>query len=163
MYQAETCEEKHVPSKLQKAATKHNMPFSPSSNKAKNVKMVVQCEECLKWQVFYAACSLKSRQRLELEKNLDVLSDSCGESFCDVEDKEDSVFEYIFVNNKLTCDSPIEVSYYAVFNDPLCYYCGSEHDLPVVPTNDVLPLCDEWKAPGKSARAKSSRQFKEKS
>lgn len=163
MYQAETCEEKHVPSKLQKAATKHNMPFSPSSNKAKNLKMVVQCEECLKWRVFYAARSLKSRQRLELEKNLDVLSYSCRASFCDVEDKEDSVFEYAFVNNKLTCDSPIEVSYYAVFNGPLCYYCGSEHDMPVVPTNDVFPLCDECKALGKSARAKSSRQFKEKS
>ena len=67
------CEEKHVPSKLQKAATKHNMPFSLSSNKAKNVKMVVQCEECLKWRVFYSARSLKSRQRLELEKNLVLL------------------------------------------------------------------------------------------
>ena len=56
------------------------MPFSPSLNKAKNVKMVVQCEECLKWRVFYAARSLKSRQRLKLKKNLDVLSYSCGAS-----------------------------------------------------------------------------------
>lgn len=33
--------EVHVPSKLQRASQKHNMPFSPSSNKASNVKLVV--------------------------------------------------------------------------------------------------------------------------
>ena len=146
---------------MEKADQHHNMPFPPSSNKAKNVKMVVQCEECLKWRVFYAAHVLKPKQRVELEQNLDVLSYSCGASFSDIQDKEDSIFEVVFINNKLTCDSPIEVAYYVVFNDPLCYYCGSEQNLPV-PKKDEYPICDECKAIGKLARAKNSRRFKEK-
>jgi hypothetical protein len=105
---------------------------------------------------------LKPKQKIELGQNLDVLSSSCGASFCDVEDKEDSIFEYVFINNKLTCDSPIEVAYYVVFNDLLCYYCGREHNLPV-PENDAeCPLCDECKVIGKLTRAKNNRRFKEK-
>lgn len=34
--------EVHVPSKLQRASQRHSVPFSPSSNKANNVKLVVQ-------------------------------------------------------------------------------------------------------------------------
>lgn len=34
-------------------------------------------------------------------------------------DIEDTVFSVVFVNDKLTCESPIEVPYYVTFTDPL--------------------------------------------
>ena len=42
LYSKENNGEKYVPSKLQAASKLHKMPFSPSSQKAYNVKMVVQ-------------------------------------------------------------------------------------------------------------------------
>ncbi|KAJ8043478.1 hypothetical protein HOLleu_10576 [Holothuria leucospilota] len=89
------------------------MLFSPSSQRSNNAKMVVQCGECLKWRVCYSAHVLKPEQRRQLEQELDVIMYSCGTCLQDVstsisEDDQDSIFEVVFVNDKLTCDSPIE-------------------------------------------------------
>ena len=35
---------------------------------------------------------------------------------------EDIVFGLVFVNYKLTCESPIEVPYYVAFADPLFFF-----------------------------------------
>ncbi len=124
--------------------------------------MVVKCEECQNWRVFYAARVLKREQNVQLEHNLDVLSYSCGASFCDIEDKENYFFDVVYINDKLTCDSPIEASYYVVFiNDPLCFYCGSEHN-HVKSNKDQYPPCNECKELGEVPRAKNARSFKKK-
>ncbi|XP_038057257.1 uncharacterized protein LOC119728895 [Patiria miniata] len=135
------------------------MPFSPSSNKASNVKMVVQCEECLKWRVCYAARVLKQDQKQQLELELDTLSYSCGAYFQDIDTggDDDSVFNHIYVNDKLTCDMPIEAAYFVTFSDPLCFYCGSEHNLEANDGQD--PLCDICKASGKQPHSKNTRAF----
>ena len=48
------------------------------------------------------------------------------------------------MNDKLTCASPMEAPYYVTFSDPLCYYCGSEHDL--TSTFETYPIRVECKA-----------------
>ena len=37
-------------------------------------------------------------------------------------DIEDAVFNLVFVNDKLTCESPIDVPHYVAFADPLCFF-----------------------------------------
>ncbi|XP_072045612.1 LOW QUALITY PROTEIN: uncharacterized protein [Amphiura filiformis] len=150
--------ENYVPSKMQRAAQRHSMPFSPSSQKAKNAKMVVQCGECLKWRVCYSARVLKPDQRQKLERALDGVTYSCGTCFQNVStDDDDSIFNAVYVNDKLTCDLPIEARDYVTFDDPLCYYCGSEDDL--ITGNSNYPLCNECNDAGKQPRKKNTRAF----
>ena len=86
-----------------------------------------QCGECRKWRVCYTARMLKKGHEQQLEKELQLLSYSCGFFFQEMEEhREGNTFDLVFVNNKLTCFSPIEAPYYVVFTDPLCFYCGNE-------------------------------------
>ena len=87
---------------------------------------------------------------------------SCGTCFSDVIADDDdgdaaSIFSVVFVNDKLTCQCPIEAPYYITFSDPLCFYCGSEDDLQTA--NDTYPLCQMCKDDGKEARKKNTRAF----
>ncbi|PIK34174.1 hypothetical protein BSL78_29001 [Apostichopus japonicus] len=152
-----TTDEKYVPSKLQKAASRHRMPFAPSSNKSSNAKTVIQCEDCLKCRVCYSSHVLKPPQRRELESELDNLSFSYGSCFQDIDGYEGGIFERVYVNDKLTCASPIEFPYYVTFSDPLCFHCGSEHDLTSTP--QTYPLCEKCKDQGKVAKEKNIRAF----
>ena len=64
-------------------------------------------------------------QRQQLARELEMLSYSCGACFQDVEDLgEEEIFSVVFVNDKLTCESPIEAPYYVAHTDPICFYCG---------------------------------------
>ena len=48
--------------------------------------------------------------------------DDVGKNMLDI---EDTVFILVFVNDKLTCELPIdmiEVPYHVVFADPLCFF-----------------------------------------
>ena len=58
---------KHRPSLTSAGAKTHGMPFPPSAQYARNVKVVLQCGECFKWRVLYSKHSLKKDQREELE------------------------------------------------------------------------------------------------
>ena len=58
---------------------------------------------------------MKGDKKHQLERELERLSYSCGSSFQHIEDRgEGDVFGVVFVNDKLTCDSPIELPYYVV-------------------------------------------------
>lgn len=101
---------------------------------------------------------LKKGQKQQLEKELELLSYSCGCCFQDMEDRgEGSIFDLVFVNDKLTCFSPIEAPYYVVFTDPLCFYCGNEEDLR--DADGYYPICDACCTQGKVAKQKNARAF----
>ena len=74
--------------------------------------------------------------KLQLERELEQLSYTCGACFQDISDIEDTVFSLVFVNYKLTCESPIEVPYYVVFADPMCFFF-----LEVVIREDCYAFC----------------------
>ena len=80
---------KCVPSWTEKALKRHIMPFSPSSQNANNVKVVVQCSECKKWRVCYTDKVLKVEMKQQLEHELDNLTYSCGSYFHDFDSEED--------------------------------------------------------------------------
>lgn len=65
-------------------------------------------------------------QNLQIERELDHLSYTCGGCFQDMSEIEDSVFSLFFVNDKLSCAAPIEVPCYAPFTHPLCFFYDSE-------------------------------------
>ncbi|XP_071947144.1 LOW QUALITY PROTEIN: uncharacterized protein [Antedon mediterranea] len=113
-----------------------------------------ECEECLKWRVCYAAHVLKRDQGQLLERELDTLSYSCGTCFQDILGEDDSI---VFVNDKMTCALPLEAAYYITFTDPLCFYCGTEHNLSIENMN--YPLCSECKESGKTPKRKNTRAF----
>jgi hypothetical protein len=104
---------------------------------------------------------LKKNEILQLERELDNISYSCGSCFQEIEDYQGGIFEHVYVNDKLTCDSPIQFPYYVTFYDPLCFYCGSEHDLASTP--EIYPLCVECKKQGKLAKTKNKHTFVPKS
>ena len=104
----------------------------------------------------YAARVLRGEKKQQLERALDLLSYSCGACFQEIEDHDD-IFNLVFVNDKLTCEMPIEAPYYVAFTDPLCFYCGNEHD--VSEQAGHYPLCEDCKENGKPAKKKVTRAF----
>ena len=148
--------EKHRPSLAgPKATGHHGMPFPPSAQYAKNVRVVVQCSDCSKWRILYSKQSLKLQQRRELEAYLDDLSYTCGSTFADVDSAEDCVLRSIYIKQNLTCESPTEIPYYSAGNEPICYYCGSQYELSENP--DYYPLCISCN--GKEKVHKRTRTF----
>ena len=55
----------------------------------------------------------------------------------------------------------METPYYITFSDPLCYYCGSEHDLTSTP--ETYPICVGCKEQGSAAKNRNKRTFAPKS
>ena len=154
MYGSPTSE-KHRPSLTSLGAKTHGMPFPPSAQYAKNVKVVFQCGECFKWRVLYFKHSLKKEQREELECLIEDLDYTCGSIFADIEPEEDSVLNSILVKANLSCNSPIEVPYYTAGNDPICYYCGSESELCDKPTD--YSICSSCTSCGKKLVSRRSK------
>ena len=68
-----------------------------------------------------------------------------------------SLHRSLIVNDKLTCDSPIEAPYYATFTDLLWFYCRAEHSLTT--KEDHYPLCEGCRKTGKLAKRKNNRAF----
>ena len=106
------------------------MPFSATAQRLNNTKLVVMCDECLKWRCVYAQKSLTKEEKKEATVLFETVSYSCGSSLndidefescecesdnCDCEDK--TVLAKLHTSKKLTCASPMEVPYYGVFED----------------------------------------------
>lgn len=111
----------------------------------------------MKWRVCYAEKKITQAQNLQIERELDDLSYTCGGCFQDMSEIEDSVFKLVFVNDKLTCAAPMEVPYYATFTDPLCFFCGNEDDLQI--QDGYYPLCNRCHEEGYSPKKKITRAF----
>ena len=127
---------------LQKAATKgHGMPFNPTSQTAKNTKLVVECEECGKWRVLHSKRVLRKQQLQKIEQELERLDYSCGSVFSNIDADNDALAQ-VFVRKNLTCQEPIEVPYYGVGHDPICFHCGTVDRLSKV-LPDFYPICCE--------------------
>ena len=93
--------------------------------------------------------------------NLRGIWSSCGVCFQHIEDHgEGNNFNLVHANDKLmtiTCQMPIEASYYATFNDLLCCYCGSGRN--VTETDGHYPLCGECEGQGNVSKKRITRAF----
>ena len=161
LYGTETSEQ-HKPSSKDNSGTKsHGMPFAPSAQYAKNVGTVIQCSECSKWRLMYTKSTLKKKQKLELEKNLQEVLYVCGDSLADAECDDDSVLNVIHTKTNLSCNSPIEIPYYSAGNTPICFFCASEEE-DFKEQTECYPICETCHAGGKRSPARRTRQFKPK-
>ena len=70
---------------------------------------------------------------------------------------EESVLTQVFINDKLTCDSPIEALYFLTIIDLLRFYCGAEHSLTT--KEDHYPLCEGCRKTSTLAKRKSTIAF----
>ncbi len=83
VYGEEEPNEKHRPS-LQ-VRKKKATSFSPSQQHVKDVRILVQCEECSKWRLLFCKHKLSPQEVTDLQSILDDVSYSCGTTFEDVE------------------------------------------------------------------------------
>lgn len=114
------------------------MPFSPSAQYAKNVGVVLQCDECLKWRVIYSKTVLSAEQKDELELVIESLSYTCGSRMQEIEGSVTGLTDKVYVKANLTCLSPIEIPYYSAKYEDICYHCGTTDELVVSGNNYLI-------------------------
>ena len=116
------------------------MPFTPSSQYAKNTDTFLQCLQCGRWRCVYAKRRLTDAQKEQLRAFLDSHDYVCGATFSPENDDDDlDVLNSTFVNGGLTYASLMEKPFYVVCKDLVCFQCGAEEMIDE--TNDVYPLC----------------------
>ena len=142
----------------QTGVSSHGMPFSPSSQYAKNVEMVILCSQCDKPRVLYCKTVVKGTSRTHLQRSLSDLEYSCGSSFIDVECEDSHILKKVFVRKNLKCIDAIEIPYFSAGFEPICYHCGIDDDLQE--SDDDYPLCSKCKNEGKRAVKKRTRTNK---
>ena len=127
------------------------IPFSPSSQFAKNVGMVILCAQCEKPRVLYSKSVVRGVHRKQLSDSLRDLEYSCGSTFSDLEEIEDDhILKRVFVRKNLKCSDTIEFCYYSAGFANVCYYCGVDHqDVPPDQLQNHYPICDECSSNGK--------------
>ena len=122
------------------------MPFSLSSESAKNTVVVVQCGEYGKWRCMYSQDKLKKDVAVLLNRFNEDFFYTCGVVLQD--DLLDSTYERIqelmFVKANLNCRIEIEVTYYSACNDAICIYCGCEDISHLVESDGKYPICKTY-------------------
>ena len=151
--------EVHMPSLKEKIAKGHGLDYSPTGQTAKNTKgLLIQCLECQKLRVIYAAKTLKPDVRVKVERELESVWYTCGSVFADIDrSSDDDVLSHVGVRRNLMCSSPIETAYYTASYAPVCYHCGQKEDL--LEKDEFYPICDEC---SKQKREQVSRRGKKK-
>ncbi len=103
------------------------LPFSASVQHVKNVDIMVQCEECLMWQLLYSKHKLSKSERSALQVALDDLSYSCGAQLQDLELSGNLSEVYV---RDMHCYDPIEKLYYSTGKyEDICIHCAAEEKL----------------------------------
>ena len=137
--------EKHRPSLQEKSTSgSHGIPFNPTSQHASNTCKSIECTECGKQRVIYAARKLKYDEMERLNRIVDLVQYSCGSIMKDIEcsSRDQELIGKVYIRANLTCADRVEIPYYSCgVHDPICIHCGSEDDLisgeqatPVYPT-----------------------------
>lgn len=72
---------------------KKTVPFNVTQQHVKNVNLVIQCEECEMWRLFFSKKKLSPAFVLQLENIIEDVSYTCGATF----DGSLSVYECINV------------------------------------------------------------------
>ena len=75
----------------------HGMPFSPTTQTAKNAGIVLWCEGCLKWHVVYSKWKLNPASKAKVMREVGSLSYTCGYVFQEIDEYESSCLKDVFV------------------------------------------------------------------
>ena len=134
----------HRPNLIEKEKSSHQLPFSPSSQAAKNTNAVVQCDECGKWRCMYSKLELKKYTAVKLNRFNQEFVYSCGTVPQDIvlyDVQYSNIIANVFVKANLTRCSPIEIPFYSSCNDPICFYCGCEEENSLEKDDAKYPIC----------------------
>lgn len=128
------------------------------------IRRTITCEYCGKMRCIYSNVTLTNDEETKLQATLDGLSYSCGSQLLP-EDHELS--ERLSVRLNLTCDSPIESTYFSwrLKRFDICYWCGESKNL--IEPSDILksewktiyPLCLFCKNNGKTWYKRAPKKF----
>ncbi|KAL5012660.1 hypothetical protein ScPMuIL_011211 [Solemya velum] len=154
------------------AANAHGIPFSPSAQTAKTVKMTVNCVECDRPRVVYSATKISGPDEILLKRVPSLYRYSCGSVLQELRPEDPAsaprvcaLLDKVFVRANLTCLSAIEVPYFSsgVFR-PICYHCGISDD--VGSEDGCYPTCETCKVtkvlPAKRKNVSEARAKRDK-
>ena len=127
---------------LTKRKKAKSLTYSPTETHARNVGVVVQCDECNKWRLLFSKRKLSAKQRQQLEEIIADVSYSCGATTEDLILPEALASVCIRAHE---CSDHIEKIYYSAYkDDPLCIHCGSTTSLNIPSESDSFyHFCDD--------------------
>jgi hypothetical protein len=117
----------------------HGCPFHPSAQTAKNVGVVIQCEECSKWRCLHSKRKLHTKARRELEVLLETTLYSCGANLSTMDMGDGDPLGDVYARINLTCNTLIELTYYSAGYENICIQCGSTEELHLL--DEYYPQC----------------------
>ena len=120
--------------------TGYNLPELSSVQHARNVGLMVQCEECEMWRLIYRRQKLPARLRTKLETILVDYTFTCGANLQELE-LPDEMSEVCV--RDVPCYDPLEKLYYSMKYDPICIYCCATEDLTIA--DGCYPQCVQCK------------------
>ncbi|CAC5383931.1 unnamed protein product [Mytilus coruscus] len=141
-------QKKNRPSLSGKPSSEHGLPFSPSSQYAKNVEMVVLCSDCDKPRVLYSKKVVRGVRRTQLVNCLTDIQYTCGFSFDELDlEEETHVLKTVFVRKNITY---------------VCFFCGTDELEPAEAgdedeANKYYPICTGCKENGKKLVERRTR------
>ena len=135
-------DERYLPSKIDDPSKRdHKIPFTASAQTAKNVGILVRCDECNKPRLAFSKHKLKERESNCLKPMLNEVVYTCSSTFSEYNsEKEDNIMHKVFVKANLSCGQNVEFSFYSceIYN-PVCIHCGcTDHFLNEV---ENYPQC----------------------
>ena len=128
------------PSLMQRKKAK-TLTYSPGEQHARNVGVVVQCDECDKWRLLFSKRKLSVKERAQLEEVIAEISYTCGATVDDLVLPDN--LKSIGIRSH-SCSDPIEKIYYSAYKDDLIWiHCGSANSLTTPTSSDTFyPYCE---------------------
>ena len=125
-----------------KQASPKKLPYTCSVQHVKNSGLMLMCEECGMWRLFYTSRKLSAREKKVVEASLDGLSFACGSQLKDVDlDLAEDLLSVIFVRD-LQCNDPVEELYYSADNANICVHCCADLEVNETP-KEYYPQCED--------------------
>ncbi|GBC18616.2 hypothetical protein GLOIN_2v1779563 [Rhizophagus irregularis DAOM 181602=DAOM 197198] len=125
------------------------------------------CTSCTKLRCIFSKYVLRESDSEILQTAMETFAYTCGSP---IVPENHPLYNKVFVGMNLTCDSPIEQTYYLcrIEHSQVCYYCGEEDNL-INPSPEVLsrfrivyPLCEVCQENGVTFFTKGKLQMKKK-
>ena len=98
--------EQHRPFLQEKStSSSHGIPFNPTSQHASNTCRCIECTECGKRWVIYAARNMKYDEMERLKRIIDGVQYSCGSVLRDIDcsSRDHQLIDKVYMRANLTC------------------------------------------------------------
>ena len=125
-------DEKYLPSKIgDPSKADQTIPFTPTAQTAKNVGLLLNCDECSKPLLLHAKHKLQTKKLNEAKRVLNDLVFTCGSSLSELDEEgADNIVDTVYVKENLYCTQMIELPYFSCqTHQDACIRCGHSGEL----------------------------------